>query len=144
VTAVPDPAALSHHSVHAPIGHLPPQFFITLAPTPWLDGKVGNVAHAAAGRVIFSPRPCPAHAHPQGVHHCARQHCHRAAGGSASHPCPDRCVCLSFPWMLHPLQHTIFGRVCSGMDVIKRLGNVQTDATDRPTTAVKIVRARPA
>jgi len=54
------------------------QFFITLAPTPWLDGK-----------------------------------------------------------------HTIFGRVCSGMAVVKRLGNVQTDANDRPTTEVKIIRARP-
>jgi peptidyl-prolyl cis-trans isomerase-like 1 len=53
------------------------QFFVTLAPTPWLDGK-----------------------------------------------------------------HTVFGRVSSGMDVIKRLGNVQTDATDRPTTDVKILRAR--
>ncbi|KAF5826519.1 cyclophilin-like domain-containing protein [Dunaliella salina] len=40
-------------------------------------------------------------------------------------------------------KHTIFGRVCSGMQVIKRMGNVQTDATDRPTTDVKIVRARP-
>ncbi|GBF89987.1 peptidyl-prolyl cis-trans isomerase-like [Raphidocelis subcapitata] len=53
------------------------QFFLTLAPTPWLDGK-----------------------------------------------------------------HTVFGRVCGGMDVVKRLGNVQTDATDRPTTDVKILRAR--
>lgn len=53
------------------------QFFVSLAPTPWLDGK-----------------------------------------------------------------HTVFGRVCSGMDVIKRLGNVQTDASDRPTTDVKILRAR--
>mmetsp|Transcript_7981 Transcript_7981/g.21271 ORF Transcript_7981/g.21271 Transcript_7981/m.21271 type:complete len:158 (-) Transcript_7981:363-836(-) len=40
-------------------------------------------------------------------------------------------------------KHTIFGRVCSGMQVIKRMGNVQTDATDKPTTDVKIVRARP-
>jgi hypothetical protein len=55
-----------------------PQFFVTLAPTPFLDGK-----------------------------------------------------------------HTIFGRVCAGMSVVKRLGNVQTDATDRPTTDVKILRARP-
>jgi len=54
------------------------QFFVTLGPTPWLDGK-----------------------------------------------------------------HTIFGRVCSGMSVIKRLGNVQTDANDRPTTEVRILRARP-
>ena len=55
----------------------PLQFFISLAPTPWLDGK-----------------------------------------------------------------HTVFGRVCSGMGVIKRLGNVQTDAMDRPTTDIKILRAR--
>eukprot|EP00882_Tetradesmus_deserticola_P005329 GHRQ01005609.1.p1 GENE.GHRQ01005609.1~~GHRQ01005609.1.p1 ORF type:complete len:159 (+),score=48.97 GHRQ01005609.1:103-579(+) len=40
-------------------------------------------------------------------------------------------------------KHTIFGRVCSGLGVVKRLGNVQTDATDRPTTDVKILRARP-
>ena len=52
------------------------QFFVTLAPTPWLDGK-----------------------------------------------------------------HTVFGRVCGGMGVVRRLGNVQTDATDRPTTEVKILRA---
>ncbi|CAI5468129.1 unnamed protein product, partial [Closterium sp. Yama58-4] len=42
------------------------QFFLTLTPTPWLDGK-----------------------------------------------------------------HTIFGRVSHGMDVLKRLGNVQADRTDR-------------
>lgn len=54
------------------------QFFVTLAPTPWLDGK-----------------------------------------------------------------HTIFGRVTSGMQVVKRLGNVQTDNMDRPVTEVKIIRARP-
>mmetsp|Transcript_20371 Transcript_20371/g.36561 ORF Transcript_20371/g.36561 Transcript_20371/m.36561 type:complete len:159 (-) Transcript_20371:91-567(-) len=54
------------------------QFFITLAPAPWLDGK-----------------------------------------------------------------HTVFGRVCSGMSVIKRLGNIQTDANDRPVSEVKILRARP-
>ncbi|KAL2641536.1 hypothetical protein R1flu_009123 [Riccia fluitans] len=52
------------------------QFFLTLAPTPWLDGK-----------------------------------------------------------------HTIFGRVCRGMDVLKRLGNVQTDKNDRPVHDVKITRA---
>ncbi|KAL9301825.1 Peptidyl-prolyl cis-trans isomerase CYP18-2 [Arabidopsis thaliana] len=28
-------------------------------------------------------------------------------------------------------KHTIFGRVCRGMEVIKRLGSVQTDNTDR-------------
>ncbi|KUI73245.1 Peptidyl-prolyl cis-trans isomerase-like 1 [Cytospora mali] len=53
------------------------QFFITLAPAPWLDGK-----------------------------------------------------------------HTIFGRVKAGMGVVRRLGLVRTDAEDRPTEDVKIIRAR--
>lgn len=52
------------------------QFFVTLAPTPWLDGK-----------------------------------------------------------------HTIFGRVSHGMEVVKRLGNIQTDKLDRPTQDVKIIKA---
>mmetsp|Transcript_7760 Transcript_7760/g.15862 ORF Transcript_7760/g.15862 Transcript_7760/m.15862 type:complete len:169 (-) Transcript_7760:63-569(-) len=52
------------------------QFFVTLAPTPWLDGK-----------------------------------------------------------------HTIFGRVYDGMDVIKRLGAIQTDRMDKPVHEVKILRA---
>ncbi|GJP46581.1 hypothetical protein CLOM_g5850 [Closterium sp. NIES-68] len=54
------------------------QFFLTLAPTPWLDGK-----------------------------------------------------------------HTIFGRVSHGMEVLKRLGNVQADRTDRPIHDVKIIKAVP-
>lgn len=53
------------------------QFFITLGPTPWLDGK-----------------------------------------------------------------HTIFGRVKSGMGVVRRLGLVKTDGEDRPVEEVKIIRAR--
>lgn len=28
-------------------------------------------------------------------------------------------------------KHTIFGRVCRGMEIVKRLGSVQTDSTDR-------------
>lgn len=64
----------SHHSHFSRLL----QFFITLGPTPWLDGK-----------------------------------------------------------------HTVFGRVASGMGVIKRLGNVQTDTNDKPRTEVRILRARP-
>lgn len=51
------------------------QFFITLAPTPWLDGK-----------------------------------------------------------------HTIFGRVCSGIGTIERIGLAATDAQDRPQEAISILR----
>lgn len=52
------------------------QFFVTLAPTPWLDGK-----------------------------------------------------------------HTIFGRVHSGMKVIRQIGSVPTAAQDRPTTEIRILKA---
>ncbi|KAJ1494569.1 peptidyl-prolyl cis-trans isomerase-like 1-like protein [Baffinella frigidus] len=54
------------------------QFFVSLAPTPWLDGK-----------------------------------------------------------------HTIFGRVASGMQVVKRLGQVVTDSNDRPVDAVTIHNGSP-
>jgi len=53
------------------------QFFITLGPTPWLDGK-----------------------------------------------------------------HTIFGRVKSGMRVVQRMGMIECDPQDRPTSELKIFKAQ--
>ena len=53
------------------------QFFLTLAPTPWLDGK-----------------------------------------------------------------HTIFGRVCRGIETLQRIGGVATDAGDRPSPDVVVTSAR--
>ena len=53
------------------------QFFLTLAPTPWLDGK-----------------------------------------------------------------HTIFGRVQSGMNILRRMGQVATDAEDRPREPLVLKKAR--
>lgn len=38
-------------------------------------------------------------------------------------------------------KHTIFGRIQSGMLVIKRVGLVDTDNNDKPTEDVKIVKA---
>ncbi|KAB5519721.1 hypothetical protein OIU85_000618 [Salix viminalis] len=38
-------------------------------------------------------------------------------------------------------KHTIFGRVCRGIEIIKRLGSIQTDNNDRPIHDVKILRA---
>jgi cyclophilin family peptidyl-prolyl cis-trans isomerase len=40
-------------------------------------------------------------------------------------------------------KHTIFGRVCEGMKIVQRLGCVQTDKNDRPSTEVKILKAQP-
>ena len=37
-------------------------------------------------------------------------------------------------------KHTVFGRISSGMTVVKRMGVARTDANDRPVDAVKIVR----
>lgn len=39
-------------------------------------------------------------------------------------------------------KHAIFGRICNGMEVIKRMGNVEVDRDDRPLETVKIISAR--
>ncbi|KUM66478.1 hypothetical protein ACN42_g591 [Penicillium freii] len=44
------------------------------------------------------------------------------------------------PWL--DGNHTIFGRVTSGMRVIQRMGLVKTGAEDKPVDEVKIIRAR--
>ncbi|CRK19532.1 hypothetical protein BN1723_011907 [Verticillium longisporum] len=44
------------------------------------------------------------------------------------------------PWLNR--KHTIFGRVKSGLAVVKRMGLVKTGAEDRPVDEVKILKAR--
>ena len=39
-------------------------------------------------------------------------------------------------------QYTVFGEVIEGMDVVDKIQNVETGVADRPTTDVKIIKAR--
>ena len=43
------------------------------------------------------------------------------------------------PWL--NMRHTIFGEVLSGYDVVQKIENVQTDATDRPLEEQKVIHA---
>lgn len=36
-------------------------------------------------------------------------------------------------------KHTIFGRISSGMRLVKRIGMIQTDSNDRPIEEIKIL-----
>lgn len=38
-------------------------------------------------------------------------------------------------------KHTIFGRISSGMNVVHRVGLVETDSNDRPTEEIQILQA---
>ena len=73
------------------------QFFITLAPTQWLDGK-----HAIFGKNIHSERYFNAN--------------------------------LKMNWIL--------GRIHSGMKIVARIGQVETDNNDRPVDELRIVRSK--
>ncbi|OLL23824.1 Peptidyl-prolyl cis-trans isomerase-like 1 [Neolecta irregularis DAH-3] len=44
------------------------------------------------------------------------------------------------PWLDE--KHTIFGRIKSGMRIVKRIGLVKTDANDKPVDRVEIRKAR--
>ncbi|KAJ2387908.1 Peptidyl-prolyl cis-trans isomerase-like 1 [Coemansia sp. RSA 2611] len=39
-------------------------------------------------------------------------------------------------------KHTVFGRVSGGMGVVKNMGQVATDSSDRPLENIRIIRAR--
>ncbi len=51
-----------------------------------------------------------------------------------------KCIPCSAPTQWLDGKHAIFGRIQSGMSVVKRIGFVETDKDDRPIDEVKIVK----
>ncbi|XP_015795036.1 peptidyl-prolyl cis-trans isomerase ppi1 [Tetranychus urticae] len=45
------------------------------------------------------------------------------------------------PWLDN--KHAIFGRIHRGINVIKKMGRMQTDKNDRPVDDIQIIKARP-
>lgn len=96
------------------------QFFLTLGPTPWLDGTAWYSFSFLILKLLWVlrywtiwqilSRKC-------GLLHVAHSHQIVAV------PLLFFLVCAG--------KHAIFGRVSGGMEVLKRLGNVATDKTDR-------------
>lgn len=89
------------------------QFFVTLAPTPWLDGACAAAPSRPHGLLLS--------------HWWPRVYVY---GPLVGVPLPS------------PGKHTIFGRVCSGMTVIKKLGLVPTDSGDKCVLLLRVLRAR--